>query len=139
MYHFIQSFDHYSIPDFNQKWDKAGEVVLVHTKLAPDEEVFADKMIQAFGWPGWVSSHHNHNPDLKTNYQFLWAQKQIRLVILFGISPAGLGLNIQIKLYQLTYLDPFYIYITDPIERLAKNKENKGRIWNDLRTIQPIP
>ncbi|MDZ4709541.1 MAG: hypothetical protein SH818_14170 [Saprospiraceae bacterium] len=139
MNHFLHSIRHYNAPDLDTTWDNAGEIILIHNKLAPDEILFTDKMIQAFDWPGMRSCHQVYNPDLKINYQLLWAQKQIRLVISFGIPPMEMGLNILLKPYQLTYFEPFYIYLTDPVARVAGNKENKGMIWKDLRTLTLTP
>jgi hypothetical protein len=139
MNHFISSSGHYSIPDLNTSWNNAGELILVHARLAPDELAFMEKMIQAFDWPGIRSFHVVINAETTINYQLLWAQKQIHLVILFGIPPGDIGLNILLKQYQLTFLDPYYIYLADPVDKLANHKVNKGKIWNDLRELRLIP
>lgn len=135
---FLQSIPHYSIPDLTESWHDIGSVLLVHTKLAPDELVFTDKMIQAFDWPGLQFSHLIYLPENKVNYQLLWSQKQIRMVILFGISPGEMGLNIQVKPYHLVYIEPFYLYQTDAVGLVAGHKDNKSKIWKDLRGLQLI-
>lgn len=139
MDYFLKSIEHYSIPDPDAAWEKSGEVVLVHSKLAPDELLFTDKMIQAFNWPGFTSSHLVHTPEQNVNYQLYWSQKQIRLVLIFGIQPAALGFNIQIRPYELAYIEPFFIYTTDAVAQLAGHKENKIRLWNDLKELRFIP
>ena len=139
MNHFLNSIPHYKIPDLEINWEHTGEIILFHPKLAPDELVFTDKIIQAFNWPEMRSFHQVYTPAATINYQMLWAQKQIRLVISFGIPPIDMGLNILLKPYQLTYLDPFYIYLTDPVARVAGNKDNKSKIWNDLRGLSFTP
>jgi hypothetical protein len=139
MNHFLQSSRHYSIPDLDTSWNDAGEVILVHSRLAPDELVFTEKMIQAFDWPGISSSHQVYDSEIDLNYQLLWARKHIQLVILFGIPPGDVGLNILLKPYQLTYIEPFYIYLTDPVDQLANHKVNKGKIWKDLKALLLTP
>lgn len=139
MNHFLQSSGHYSIPDLDTSWNDAGELILVHSRLAPDELAFTEKMIQAFDWPGIRSFHQVFNPETELNYQLLWARKQIRLVILFGIPPGDVGLNILLKPYQLSFIDPFYIYLTDPVDQLANHRVNKVKIWNDLKELLLTP
>lgn len=139
MNHFLKSFSHYEIPDLPGEVKSVGEVVLLHTRLAPDEELFVDKMIQAFNWEGVNSTHQIFDSKSAINFQLIWSQKQIRLVLIFGISPHDIGLNIQIKPYQLNFLDPFHIYLADPVTQLANHKENKARIWKDLRYLSIIP
>lgn len=139
MNQFLQSSRLYSIPDLDTSWNGAGELILVHPRLAPDELAFTEKMIQAFGWGGIRSFHLVFNPESDKNYQLLWAQKQIRLVILFGIFPGDVGLNILLKPYQLAYIDPFYIYLTDPVDQVANQRANKGKIWNDLKELLLSP
>ncbi len=139
MNHFLQSSRHYSIPDLDSSWNDAGELILVHSRLAPDELAFIEKMVLAFDWPGISSSHQVYDPPIDLNYQLLWAQKQIQLVILFGISPGDVGLNILLKPYHLAYIEPFYIYLTDPVDQLANNKTNKGKIWKDLKELLLTP
>ncbi|MBK9335467.1 MAG: hypothetical protein IPM98_02295 [Lewinellaceae bacterium] len=61
--------------------------------------------------------------------------KQPESVLVFGVSPAQLGLNIQIPLYQPT---PFYgmtFLFSDKLSELEPDKIRKANLWQALRQM----
>lgn len=56
-------------------------------------------------------------------------------VLVFGISPAQLGLSIQISLYQPTAFYGATWLFADALSTLEPDKNRKSQLWNGIKTM----
>jgi hypothetical protein len=75
------------------------------------------------------------DPDPKTSFLPLVKEKQAECILVFGITPKQLGLNINCPLYQ-----PFDFYGTtflfaDSLSRLEPDKTLKAKLWQALQQL----
>ncbi|MBN8679149.1 MAG: hypothetical protein J0M29_13050 [Chitinophagales bacterium] len=56
-------------------------------------------------------------------------------ILVFGISPAQLGLSIQISLYQPTAFYGATWLFTDALSTLEPDKNRKSQLWNGIKTM----
>lgn len=135
MNEFFTPIQHHRLPDLKDEWPASPRAVLVHKKPAPDEQVFLEKMTAAFHWKSEDILQVHHSGDALVNYQLLWARPGIKLVLVFGISLTDLGLHIQAKPYHLTPCHPFHLYFVDSLDQVARSREMKAKLWNDLQKL----
>ena len=135
MNEFLSSVKHYRVPDLVQDWPETPKVVLVHKKPAPDEQAFLEKMTAAFQWKSDGILQVHHPAGSPVNYQLLWAKPTIKLVLLFGLPAAEIGIHIQSRPYHLSPCYPFLVYVTDSLDQVAKSREMKTKLWNDLQKL----
>ncbi len=135
MKEFLATVKHYRVPDLVQDWLESPKVVLVHKKPAPDEQAFLEKMTAAFQWKPEEILQVHHPAETAVNYQLLWAKPALKLVLLFGMPPAEIGIHIQARPYQLAPCHPFHLYFVDSLDQVARSREMKAKLWNDLQKI----
>ncbi|MBL7807921.1 MAG: hypothetical protein JNN28_08915 [Saprospiraceae bacterium] len=56
-------------------------------------------------------------------------------ILVFGISPAQLGLSIQISLYQPTAFYGATWLFADALSTLEPDKNRKSQLWNGIKTM----
>lgn len=132
---FFAPLKHHRIPDFQDEWPGSVKAVLVHKRPTPDEQVFLEKMTAAFHWKPEALLQVQYTPETRVNYQLLWARPGIKLVLVFGITLPDLGIHIQAKPYHLTPCHPFQLYFVDPLDQVARSREMKAKLWNDLQKM----
>lgn len=62
-------------------------------------------------------------------------QRKPGQVLVFGISPAQLGLSIQISLYQPTAFYGATWLFADALSTLEPDKNRKSQLWNGIKTM----
>ena len=92
-------------------------------------------MTAAFHWKPEDVFQVQHTDKAQVNYQLLWAKPGIKLVLVFGIPLADLGIHIQAKPYHLTACNPFQLYFVDSLDQVARSREMKAKLWNDLQKM----
>ncbi len=132
---FFAPLKHHRLPDLEHEWPASPRAVLVHKRPAPDEQVFLEKMTAAFHWKPEDVFQVQHIDKAQVNYQLLWAKPGIKLVLVFGIPLADLGIHIQAKPYHLTPCNPFQLYFVDSLDEVARSREMKAKLWNDLQKM----
>ena len=71
------------------------------------------------------------NPDI--NISRIIRDHNIKHLIIFGIQPKQVGINIQWKLYQKTKLGQLCILVSHNLEDLSNNQSLKRSLWQQLK------
>lgn len=128
---------HYSIPDPSQRFTGiTAKIILIHTKLSPEETAFLNKMVIAYKWQIEELLQIEIQPDLVESYTSLWRNKQIKLVWLFDTMAESVGIFVQLPKYQIFRFTHFDIYYTDTLAKIELNKPFKSKVWQDLKDIK---
>lgn len=128
---------HYSIPDPSQRFTSiTAKIILIHTKLSPEETAFLNKMVIAYKWQIEELLQIEIQPDHVESYTSLWRNKQIKLVWLFDTMAESVGIFVQLPKYQIFRFTHFDIYYTDTLAKIELNKPFKSKVWQDLKDIK---
>ncbi len=137
MKYFIDQIKHYQInePDVHYS-TMHSRIVVVHQHIAPDLMAFLEKMLGAFGWP-LEQCHHLTwtGEESDDNYRLLWGNKNVKLVLSFGVPFHSIGIFSLAKPYTITSAGSCMLYSADALEKIAPSKDLKSRIWNDLKSL----
>jgi hypothetical protein len=61
--------------------------------------------------------------------------KGVKMIILFGVNPEVLNLNINVIKYQLLKFENFNLIMSDDMDTLNKNKNLKVKLWNIIKDL----
>ncbi len=131
---FISRIPHYVVEDDAPLTISNPEFVILHTPLAPDGHAFLEKILTAFGWNPMVIEKIELKLDERKNLAHLWSQKQLKIVLFFGVNPYQVGIFIQ-PLPSHVIAMPFYVYITESIENIGTSNLLKKKLWEDLKGL----
>ena len=77
--------------------------------------------------------------DIKYDTEITWSElmrsKKQEKVLLFGIEPAQLGLNLKLVKYQLLNWNGMKILYSDSLEHVLADKNKKGFLWRELQLM----
>lgn len=128
---------HYAIPEPAQHFSgHTAKIILIHTKLSPEETAFLNKMVIAYKWQNDELLQLETQPDQFESYTSLWRNKQIKLVWLFDTMAESVGIFVQLPKYQIFRFTHFDIYYTDTLAKIELNKPFKSKVWQDLKDIK---
>ena len=74
--------------------------------------------------------------EAKVNISRLIREKHIKHLIIFGVQPKHLGINVQWKLYQSIKLGNLNMLVSHNLDDLANNQELKRSLWLQLKNME---
>lgn len=77
----------------------------------------------------------NRNNYLNTPYKEILSHFQSRIVFLFGLEPAGLGLPVSFPPFQVQSVAGITYLYTPPLEQIQGDALLKSKLWVCLRSI----
>ncbi|MGB0929465.1 MAG: hypothetical protein ACPGVB_01725 [Chitinophagales bacterium] len=69
------------------------------------------------------------------SFNFLQNQFGVDKLIVFGLKPASIGLNIRLGLYQLILFRDCQILLADDLTRIAEDVKRKTYLWRNLQKM----
>ena len=66
---------------------------------------------------------------------FVGLRERPKFILVFGLSPAQVGLQAAIQPYQVTLLHQVTWLFADSISQLEPDRDKKGKLWSALKEI----
>ena len=125
------------IPRISQNQPKP--VLILSAEYLPGSN--EDDQLRAIMNAGCKLTADQYNVVLMTpNEKIAWRQLrqavQPRVVLLFNVTPANLGISALFRLNELNNFDGCFWIPTFSLERISQDKELKGYLWNN--SLKPL-
>jgi len=134
--HFFD-FDVYHFPDFIAQDDMAyqGQSIAVFIQDATaDELTLLGKIFQALGKDlnkdVWIV-----NDSKIISYTTLSELKGLEYLLIFGIAPKVMGLNVAVQLYQPLSFQNYQILLAHRLAVIGADPNKKRQLWGPLQTM----
>ena len=77
----------------------------------------------------------NINKNKTVTYKSIEAELKAEKIILFGVSPAQIGLPLEFPFYQVQQYNNQTYVTADLLQHIEKDKAEKTKLWNCLKQI----
>lgn len=134
--HFF-NFEVYHLPDFVSSDDIAyqGQSIGIFLHNATEDELtLLGKIFQALGRDinkdAWVV-----NSSKIVSYKDVAALESLEYLLIFGIPPKSMGLNIAMQLYQPLSFQNFTVLLAPRLAIIGADPNKKRQLWGPLQTM----
>ena len=129
----------FSIPEISTTLDVSKRIWVVCDTSADTEDLhtFLKKILSAVkvDMDKQVLQIFPNNTE-PTNLEPLFKQSMPAKVLLFGVLPSTIGLNLNLTLYEVTSFRNLEILWAEKLSDIENNQDKKRQLWTSLQLIQ---
>lgn len=126
----------YNLSKAPVKWEHSKSIFIISPPISYDDKAFLNKIVESLEYSAESDCQFIEvAKDQFCPFEDL-AQTGARLLLLFGLSPSALNLQISFKKYQVVSLADKKLLLADNPAEISNSKPLKMQLWNQLKNLK---